>query len=128
MMEIDSPRIALKIAAAEDAISKRLNELPLNQANAEELQALLTASKKLDGAKAEAVAKYPGCRTYYLIGNIKLDFVLDGVDQESICNGHFKSVLFGEAMDLCKSSETGDTLAHRDRACRDQAPEACGIG
>jgi|KBSMisStaDraftv2_1062788.scaffolds.fasta_scaffold01662_8 DNA uptake protein ComE-like DNA-binding protein len=65
MMEIDSPRIALKIAAAEDAISKRLNELPLNQANAEELQALLSASNKLDRAKAEAVAKYPGRYTSF---------------------------------------------------------------
>ena len=59
MLEIDSPRIASKIAAAEDAVSKRLNELPLNQANAEELQALISAINKLRSAKAEAMARHP---------------------------------------------------------------------
>lgn len=53
MMEIDSPSIASKIAAAEDAISKRLDELPLDKANAEELRALLSAIIKLDRAKTE---------------------------------------------------------------------------
>ena len=60
LMEINSPRIASKIAAAEDAVSKRLNELPLNQANAEELQALISAISKLHRAKAEAVARHSG--------------------------------------------------------------------
>ena len=58
MLEIDSPRVASKIAAAEDAVSKRLNELPMNQANAEELQALISAINKLQSAKAEAVARH----------------------------------------------------------------------
>jgi len=60
MLEIDSPRIASKIAAAEDALSKRLSELPLNQANAEELQALISAVNKLQSFKAEAVARHSG--------------------------------------------------------------------
>jgi len=60
LMEINSPRIASKIAAAEDAVSKRLNELPLNQANAEELQALISAINKLQRAKVEAVARHSG--------------------------------------------------------------------
>jgi hypothetical protein len=60
MMELDSPRVVSKLAAEEDAISKRLNELPLNQANAEELQALMSAINKLHRAKAEVVAKHSG--------------------------------------------------------------------
>jgi hypothetical protein len=59
MMELDGPRVVSKLAA-EDAVSKRLNELRLNQANVEELQALMSAIKKLHRAKAEAVAKHSG--------------------------------------------------------------------
>ena len=60
MMELDSPSVVSKLAQAEDAVSKRLNELTVNQANAEELQALMSAINKLHRAKAEAVARHFG--------------------------------------------------------------------
>ena len=59
MMEIGSARAASKLAAAEDEISKRLNELPLTQGNVEELRALLSAINMLDRAKVKSIASRP---------------------------------------------------------------------
>jgi hypothetical protein len=52
MLERRRARSASKIAAAEKAITKRLNELPVSKENAEELQALMSAVNKLNGAKS----------------------------------------------------------------------------
>jgi hypothetical protein len=52
MLERRRARSASKIAAAEKAITNRLNELPLSQENVAELQALVSAVKKLEQAKS----------------------------------------------------------------------------
>jgi hypothetical protein len=52
MLERRRARSSSKIAAAEKAITKRLNELPVSKENAEELQALMSAINKLNGAKS----------------------------------------------------------------------------
>lgn len=54
MLEGDRPRVPEKLAAAEHAISKRLDELPLSQANAAELEALLSAINKISRVKNES--------------------------------------------------------------------------
>ena len=54
MLEMDCPRVPEKIAAAEHAIQKRLSELPVSQANAPELEALISAINKISRLKRSA--------------------------------------------------------------------------
>jgi hypothetical protein len=51
VLEARRPRAPEKIAAAEHAISKRLDELAVCQENAAELEALMSAIKRISGLK-----------------------------------------------------------------------------